>query len=346
MAIPPESVREAFLSQARACDALGSPFMGSLMACAATNAWPEGRVTQRIFGWPGDIGPAAQSVPLRFAGALHALKLLGDAQLRQVYPPARLSGDELWAAVSQVLLTEADSIERWLDRSPQTNEVRRSATLIPAGAWLANRFSLPIRTSELGASGGLNLHWDSYGLLAGVCRLGPSDPALILTPEWRGEAPLLASPQVIARGGVDLSPLNPRTPEDALRLRAYLWPDQPKRMALTEKAITAAKTPVEKGDAIDWLAGRLDHHPGTLHLIYSTVAWQYFPAEKQREGRAIIEASGARATEDSPLAWFSMEADGAGKGAALDLRLWPGDLQLSFGRADFHGRWVDWRMPS
>jgi hypothetical protein len=29
-------------------------------------------------------------------------------------------------------------------------------------------------------------------------------------------------------------------------------------------------------------------------------------------------------------------------GAALTLRLWPGDIRLALGRADFHGRWVQW----
>ena len=37
-----------------------------------------------------------------------------------------------------------------------------------------------------------------------------------------------------------------------------------------------------------------------------------------------------------------MEPDGAGPGAALTLRLWPGDLTFALVRADFHGRWVHW----
>jgi hypothetical protein len=37
-----------------------------------------------------------------------------------------------------------------------------------------------------------------------------------------------------------------------------------------------------------------------------------------------------------------MEADDRPGSAALTLRLWPGDHRLSMGRADFHGRWVEW----
>jgi hypothetical protein len=30
---------------------------------------------------------------------------------------------------------------------------------------------------------------------------------------------------------------------------------------------------------------------------------------------------------------------------ALTLRLWPDDLHIPLGRADFHGRWVIWDAP-
>jgi hypothetical protein len=132
-----------------------------------------------------------------------------------------------------------------------------------------------------------------------------------------------------------------------LRLTAYLWPDQPQRLALTRAASAIMDAPIAKGDAIDWLAPRLRGAPeGHLHLIQHTVAWQYFPSDVQAKGRALIEAAGAQATLGRPLAWLSMESDGdtTGKlGAALTLRLWPGDITLDLGRADFHGRWIHWQ---
>ena len=111
---------------------------------------------------------------------------------------------------------------------------------------------------------------------------------------------------------------------------------------LTQAAITKARTIVAKGDAIDWLSGQLDHHAGQTHLIYTTIAWQYFPTAVQDRGAAMIRAAGQSARDDAPLAWFGMEPDGTGPGAALTLRLWPGDLTFALGRADFHGRWVQW----
>lgn len=338
----PAHIADAFAVQSIACASLGSPFMGQLMGLCATKDWPASPVTDRIFAWQGEIGPRDQSVPLRLAGALHALHLGGHPVLAPVYPPEQVDDDTLWAAVSTVLRSENDHLNRWLDRAPQTNEVRRSATLVAVGRWLADRFGLPIRTSELGASGGLNLHWDSYALDVAGQRFGPTNAALTLTPDWEGPLPPAAQPVVMSRTGVDLNPLNPADPADALRLQAYLWPDQPHRLALTRAAIEAADTRVVQSDAIEWLSGRLGHEAGTLHLIYSTIAWQYFPKDAQARGTALIETAGAAATEETPLAWFGMENDGGTHGAALTLRLWPGDLTIALGRADFHGRWVAW----
>ena len=339
----PAEIQEAFQIQSKACASLGSPFMGQLMALCGTMAWPDGSIKDRVFSWDGDISPGGQSVPLRLAGALHALHLEGHANLSAVYPPHVVSDEILWDVVRSTLISDAGHIHYWLDSAPQTNEVRRSAVLIAIGHVLADRFGLPMRTSELGASGGLNLHWDAYALKLGEDVFGAANPALTLSPDWSGPKPPARSPHVIARAGVDLNPLNPTNPDHALRLQAYLWPDQPERMSLTRAAIKTARTSVTQGDAIDWLAGRIAHQSGQLHLIYSTVAWQYFPDAKKAEGTRIIAQAGAVAAKTTPLAWFSMENDGAGPGAALTLQLWPGDLMINLGRADFHGRWVDWK---
>ncbi len=69
-----------------------------------------------------------------------------------------------------------------------------------------------------------------------------------------------------------------------------------------------------------------------------------FEQDERRLELEGIENAGATATDDTPLAWFSMETDG-GRGAALTLRLWPGDLTIPMGRFDFHGRWINWTAP-
>lgn len=343
------SLEDAFAQQAEACTTMGSPFMGQLLGLFAKN-WPlDSAVADKLAGFEGDIGPAGHSLPLRLAGGLHALVLSGrDAALKELYPPHKAKDAALLAAVKTAFQTHADFLCDWVESPPQTNEIRRSAVLI-AGAQVAATFStLPICLSELGASGGLNLMWDHYALDLGVRRIGATMPAVILHPEWKGAAPPDASPEVVSRAGVDLNPLNPANGDDLLRMLAYLWADQPDRLTMTRAAASVMTAPIEKGDAIDWLAERLATAPeGQLHLIQNTVAWQYFPADAQARGIALIEAAGATATQNRPLAWLTMESDGdvrATKGAAMRLRLWPGNIDLDLGRADFHGRWIDWQL--
>lgn len=131
---------------------------------------------------------------------------------------------------------------------------------------------------------------------------------------------------------------------------AYVWADQRDRLARLQAALAiAAEHPprVDRGDAADWLEARLAAPaPGDRlggRLVYHTVAAQYFPQATRDRIEAALRDAGARATADSPLAHLSMEADG-GDGAALRLRLWDGGLrQWDLGRADFHGRWLNWQ---
>lgn len=297
-------------------------------------------LTDRLFGWPGELGPRGDSVPLRLCGALHAVRLQGDATLLAHYPPNQIDDDILWGAISATLVTHAKFIDDFINSAPQTNEVRRASALIAAAHVIAAMAPHPMRLSELGASAGLNLNWDHFALKARGQRFGASDAALTLTPEWSGPLPPRAAPKIVQRRGVDLNPVDPVA--DKLRLMAYLWPDQPERLTWTQSALDLPPAPMDRGDAIDWLAPRLAHVSGQTHMIYTTIAWQYFPAEKQAEGIKLIEAAGARATPDTPLAFVQMENDGGTHGAALTLRMWPGDIAMDLGRVDFHGRWVEW----
>jgi hypothetical protein len=326
---------------------MGSPFMGQLLGILADH-WPaESTLGHKFAAFEGDIGPAGHSLPLRIAGGLHALVLSGASpELKALYPPHSPSDKELCAGVLQALETHQAFLLDWTISPPQTNEVRRSGALI-AGAHVAvQHFDLPVQLSELGASGGLNLMWDRYALEVCGQKFGAAKPVVTLAPEWTGAPPPCASPVIASRGGVDLNPLDPGRADHLLRLTAYLWPDQPTRLSVTRAAAGIAAVKLDKGDAIDWLGPRLQHAPeGHLHLIQHTVAWQYFPTPLQARGRALIEAAGAQATANRPLAWLSMETDGdkTGQvGAALTLRLWPGDITLHLGHADFHGRWIKW----
>lgn len=339
------NLSSALEDQAGHCAALGSPFMARMLPRLA-EVWPaNSKLDAAVARFEGDIGPKGHSLPLRLASGLHALLLTGrDADLIPAYPPHSVSDAAFKAALAKALNVHEAFLLDWITSPPQTNEVRRAAVLIAGTHALVDRTGTPnVQLTELGASAGLNLMFDRFALVAGATRPGPKDAALTLTPDWAGPEPVNAPFTVTDRRGVDLNPLDPHDSEHALRLRAYLWPDQAHRRALTDAAIRVNTATVDRNDAVDWLEQRLTQQPdGRMHLIFHTIAWQYFPTSQQAKGEALIEDAGQRATPDRPLAWLRMEADAATRGASVTARLWPGDHLIQLGRADFHGRWVDW----
>lgn len=341
-------LRTALCEQAVHCDALGSPFMGQLMRLLAERLTPEtSPLVARLFDWPGDIGPRAASLPLRLAGGLHALVLRGVAPgLAALYPPNTAHDNQLWNAVLDALQSHDDWLSTWIQSPPQTNEIRRASVLRAAAHWITARFDLPLEVLELGASAGLNLHWDAYGLRLGERVFGPLDAPIMLAPDWTGPSPPDVIPQLAAARGVDLAPPDIDHPDDRLRLMAYLWPDQTDRLRRTRTALALPRPNVAKDDAVTWLGAQLTApHPGRARVIWHTIAWQYFPKAAQIRGAAMIADAGASATKDAPLIWFGMEPDDGAKGAALTLRHWPDGATLDAGRACFHGQWVDWQLP-
>lgn len=343
-------LQTAFHDQATSCRNLDSPFMGRLLDLLAAY-WPtDTALARKCATFQGDIGPAGQSLPLRICGGLHALRLQDRAGLSAVYPPQQPGDVQFKDVVLSALETEDAFLTAWIDSPPQTNELRRSAALIPGAMIAAARFDLPVYLSELGASGGLNMMWDHFALDGPGWHVGAENAAVRLAPDWTGPPPKGRLPRIAARRGVDLNPLDPTDPGDLLRLTAYLWADQPHRLENTRKAASSVAAPVDRGDAIEWLETRLSTAPDAhLHIVQNTVAWQYFPQELQARGKALLAAAGAEATASRPLAWLQLETDGDRHGlggAAITLQIWPGERPggevLHLGRADFHGRWVRW----
>ena len=335
------TIHEAFTMQARACADLDSPFMERLMTLFAQRLTPGTPVADRLLDWPGDTSFRGDSVPLRLAGALHALRI-EEVALADVYPPHAPSDDALWTAVSAAMAAHAPRLLAWLERAPQTNEVRRAAAILPVLAGLQARLRLPVRLLELGCSGGLNLRMEAFRADLGGRVLGDPASDVALTPEWSGPAPDGDVPQIIARAGVDLAPVETTSMEGRLRLLAYLWPDQPERIARTDAAIRIARerpATMDRADAGAWLDAVLARPAeGALTVVYHTVAWQYFPPASQ----ARAEGAMARAARKGPLARIGMEGDG-GRGASVTLTTWPSGRAHEVARADFHGRWIEWK---
>ncbi|RRH76384.1 DUF2332 domain-containing protein [Falsigemmobacter faecalis] len=339
-------VRASFLAQGDHCSGLGSEQTARYCRHFARHLNEDSAVGRRILSWPGDPSSGSDALALRLMGGLHALVLTGaDPELADLWQQGLSAGDADMARVfSRVFLTHEAHLQSWLNGPPQTNELRRSVALAAIGHWLSARYGLPLVLSELGASAGLNLYWPEWRIDVPGGHFGPDNSPVHMTPEWRGQAPVIAPPQIRDRAGADLNPLHPK--QDRLRLLSYIWAGQPDRLARTEAALShAAARPglVTRSDAADWLEGRLARVSGpVVHLVCHTIAWQYFPEATQARITTLLEKAAAR--PGTILLRFGMERDDSGgAGAAMTLHDPAAGRAIPFGRVDFHGRWIDWQ---
>lgn len=341
------AVRLAFRRQAGWCRELRSPLTALVCDLAAERLDRSIPLGQRILDWPAQPGAGADALALRLAGGLHALARRGHSGLAPCYPPHPLPGAAaMWDAMQAALADPA--LAPWLDRVPQTNEVARSAALMAGLLVVAAETGLPLALHELGASAGLNLLPDRYDIVLGGVQAGTPGSAVVLRPEWTGPPPPSAPVQVVRRRGVDLTPLRVQDPADQERLRAYVWPDQPARVARLEGALDiAAKDPpvVDTGDAADWTEANilLAPEPGVVRVLMHSVAFTYFPAPAQARIAAHLAAAGRRATTAAPLAWLRFEPPpGQLAPPSLRLQMWPGGTNRLLAVGGAHVHWIRW----
>lgn len=337
-----------FVRQSEACTRLGSPFTASLLAGLGKRLDRTTLTGRRMLDWravSGDL--AAEAMPLRLAGGLHALVRAGQLPaLARLYPPETPGVAELARAAMTAIATADGALQTWLDHAPQTNEVARSGVLYPGLMQIAARTGLPLSLWEMGASAGLNLNLDRFGYVLGGRVLGDAGSGVQLAPDWQGPPPEGTAPQVAARRGCDLNPLDATSAAGAARLMAFIWPDQTERLARTEAAIAIARAhppQLDRADAADWVEARLaDPEEGVARVLMHTVTMQYFPEAVRNRIEGLMVEAGAVATPKAPLAWLAFEY--ADKTFGLTLRLWPGDgVPQLLATAHPHGREVIWR---
>lgn len=343
------AVRNAFAEQAGHCRRLGSPLTGLLCEIIGERLRPDGPVGRRVLGWAGNPDATGDALPLRLAGALHALVRAGRLpELAHLYPPHSLpSPDALWGAVCGAFDEAGSELLPWLDLAPQTNEVARSAVLTAGLLAIAARTRQPLVLYELGASAGLNLILDRYAYRLGTLEIGPTDAPLRLAPDWSGGDPPPAEIHVVARQGVDLNPLNVREAADRDRLLAYVWPDQTERIGRLEAALASAAAdppPLDQGDAADWLERHLqcEGSSGATRVVMHSIAFHYFPPATQQRITARMEEAGAQASEQARLAWLRFEFEPGWGRPSLRLRLWPDGSDHLLAITHPHGRSIKW----
>ena len=349
-----EGLIQSLKIQAAVCARMGSPFSQSILDAAALDIERGGPTRDLMARWAETSARVAVSdaVPLRLLGGLHDLALGADTgALAAAYPTDGSGGDAAaaWSAALKAMATDAERLGRFMDHEPQTNEVRRSACLLPGFLTIASETDLPLRIFELGASAGLNQLWDRYAYeLGDVAAWGPPDSPVRIPTEWRRALPPLdARIEVIERAACDRKPVDLTDAAARRRLRAYVWADQRDRLQRLDAAVAvalAAGATVEAADAVDWTRRRVKLADGAVTVLFHSVFWQYMPAESQAALALTIDDIGATATPSAPFAWLRMEPSPTDM-ATMELRLtlWPGGSDRCLATVHPHGAWVEWR---
>jgi hypothetical protein len=346
--VDPDSMRAvhaAFAKQIDWCERLGSPFTANILKLALTDMEAGGMTTELTRRWPGD--PVADALPLRMAGALHALVLTSaEPELAALYPPNPAEPERLRTALRGVLQRQSAFMATFLKSPPQTNEVGRSAVLIGGFLMIARETGLPLRLLEIGASAGLNTIWDRYQYQLGEAQWGDPRSAVRLAPRWTGPPPPVdAALRVAERAACDMAPVDLADDAQRLRLRAFVWADQQERLARIDAAIGLARRDwprVEQADAADWIEARLARREGCVTVIYHSIMWQYMPEPTRDSIAASIARAGAAADAAAPLAWLRFEPTSPEETPELRLTLWPDGRDRRLAVAQPHGASVAW----
>ncbi|CAN5502512.1 DUF2332 domain-containing protein [soil metagenome] len=334
-------------TQRTGCEMAGSPLYAEVLDAVAADVVGGGACARLLAPLAG--APFGDAVLLRFLAAVHLLVLEGaDPDLASQYPsvggrPGPVLGPLFVAAVAR----HARRISELLLLGVQTNEVGRSVPLI--GGYLElGRAGLPLRVLEVGASAGLNLRFDQFRYEAGEAAFGPVHSRLRFVDPWVGRPPDLdVDLRVASRRGCDLDPIDPSSPAGQLRLRSYVWPDQPNRRARLDAAISLAiehPVTIDRAEAVAWIAEQLaDPVPGQLTVVVHSIVFQYLPPPARQAFLATLDAAAERATHQAPLAWLRMEP--GGDRAETRLTTWPSGTTERLATSAFHGPPVAWELP-
>ena len=343
---PPDgaaAVARRLRRQAGWCRELGSPFYATLLDRAAEDMERGGAVAGVLSPFAGEPGTSA--LALRFMAAVHRL-VLDDTlpELAPHYPSTGGDGDAgaAWPLFERALVTQHARLREIVARGCQTNEPGRSAALLGGFLEVAHRTGLGLRILELGASAGLNLWWDRYRYESPRGSWGDPGSPVRFDHAFEVPPPLNRSAVVAERKGCDLNPIDPASPDGALTLRSFVWPDQLSRLGLLDGAIEiAAEEPVEveRAGAADFVERELARpRPGVATVVYHSVFAQYLAAaERDRIDAALVSARG-RASRTSPVFRLAMEPDHDTWEIRLD-----GEL---LGTCRAHGTRVRWLVSS
>jgi hypothetical protein len=308
--------------------------------------------------------PVEQQLPVLLLACVHALLIAEpDHELARWYPnltdDARVPDDpRLAPCFTSFVIDRADPLHQMVTtRRTQTNEIGRCANFVVAFGILETEVG-PLAHVDVGASGGLNMAIDRYQYRFAPGGLVGAPSTVQLDIGVRGAAPIPhAMPEITARIGIDVAPIDVTDPAQARWLEACVWPDHADRFARLHAAIEIARqTPPEiiAGDARTSVAGATRRVGAHGHVVL-TNSWvlNYFSPAQRVAYLAELDRLGA----EQDLSWVSFESPALVPELPAPAELDHPDLtSLAITRwrdgtrstqhvasCHPHGRWIHWR---
>lgn len=316
------------------------------------------------------MAPATKVLPVLLFAAVHAL-VLGepDLELAACYRGDPGAPADAWPRFRSFLDERFDDLAGLVERRTiQTNEVGRSAVLLPAFTNVHRAAGRPLTLIELGPSAGLNLFFDRFAIRYsdGVVS-GPPASTVQLACEVRGTLTPPrdgVAPPVRSRLGIDLAPVDVTDPDACRWLEACVWPQLTDRAGRLHAAIDLARPAppdLRAGNALDLLGDVVERSdPDTVVCIYATWVLAYFSHAERAELGAVLDRLGAArdlalVTAEYPsVAPFIDRPERAPEGGEGQAATLVGTSTWIDGRrrsspvawCHAHGMWIDWLDPA
>jgi len=249
----------------------------------------------------------------------------------------------------------SEEIKRLLStRLVQTNEVLRSALLLPAIVLAAEKAGgAPLALVGLGASAGLNLFFDRYGYDYGnSLRCGDLSSPLQLSCKLRGSLrpPIpTVMPKIASRIGIDLNPLDVRNHDEYLWLFAQIWPEnsfksRAERLRLAVELVRQSPQRLITGDVVEVLREVIAEVPQdqVICLLHS-----FFFYELPKDRKEMLNANISRCAAKRPILSVGLEwgSDDLTLAAGLELVCYKqnGNKEIArLAKCHDHGEWMEW----
>jgi hypothetical protein len=229
-------------------------------------------------------------------------------------------------------------------RLVQTNEVRRSAYLLPALSFAANCFDFkPLALIEIGTSAGLNLLWDKYQYSYGdSVTYGDLSSEVLVISSFRGAKPSILKaplPKISHRIGLDLNIVDTSIPDQVAWLRALIWPEHHERRALMDAALKKRREielDFRVGDGFSMVSDLVKEIPKENVLcVYHTHVANQISQEARQSFLERIDRIGAKrdiihiSNNIKPHLYLTAYREGE-------------RIDMPLANTDSHAHWIEW----